>query len=65
MPFWCKPYSSHSHLFPSAKGEDGQPVRETVDGKEQYRVSPYGIEILRTKCKLRHAIMCMQHRVCP
>eukprot|EP00965_Chrysotila_dentata_P182176 6015903-Pleurochrysis_carterae.AAC.1 len=49
MAFWYKPYSSHPHFYPSTKDEDGQPVRDTVSGEEQFRVCPHGIEIFKTK----------------
>eukprot|EP00965_Chrysotila_dentata_P056879 1887315-Pleurochrysis_carterae.AAC.1 len=54
MAFWYKPYLSHPHLYPSAKNEDRQAVRETLDSEEQYRVCPYGMEIFRTKGELKH-----------
>eukprot|EP00965_Chrysotila_dentata_P224706 6194338-Pleurochrysis_carterae.AAC.1 len=44
-----EPNSSHLHLYPAKKNEDGLPIKSIINGKEQYEVCPQGIEPLRSK----------------
>eukprot|EP00965_Chrysotila_dentata_P204806 6182559-Pleurochrysis_carterae.AAC.2 len=49
VAFWYKPDSSHKHLYPTKKDEEGNPQKVTINGEEQYAVCEYGIEIFNTR----------------
>eukprot|EP00965_Chrysotila_dentata_P223772 6193773-Pleurochrysis_carterae.AAC.1 len=58
VAFWYKPDSSHKHLYPTQKDDEGKPKKDTIDDEEQYAVCEYGIEILRTRrCATHFCLM--------
>eukprot|EP00965_Chrysotila_dentata_P238718 6202682-Pleurochrysis_carterae.AAC.1 len=49
IAFWWKPEPSHKHLYPTVKDADIKPVQCIVNGKVEYKVCPYGIEVFETR----------------
>eukprot|EP00965_Chrysotila_dentata_P235348 6200700-Pleurochrysis_carterae.AAC.1 len=47
IAFWYKADSSHKHLYPTAKDENGLSIECTVDGEARLEVCPAGIEIFK------------------
>jgi hypothetical protein len=45
VAFWYKPSSSHLHLYPTLKDNNGKPIESIVDGKVSYTPDPHGIEV--------------------
>ena len=48
VAFWYKPSSSHKHLYPALKDNDGNPIQSIVNGSICYTPDPMGIEVFRT-----------------
>ena len=45
VAFWYKPDASHRHLYPTAKDENGAPIKVITDGEAEFKVCPNGIEV--------------------